>query len=317
MSDITPSAMLDFRTLPIAKACELLRRVALALVHDVLAQRPLAPISTLLRPGEERLLAPAARRDLRRHRRAEGVRPKRSLRLLAAQQPLRAIGQAWRRGEVSPRAGRVLALEQIESGYKGVTAERVPAQFWKVGGICAWHDLAFQYEVADAIRKALHNRVIFTSAEIKAIYPVNAAAVLLAPQTFWLLIAAADTCPPGMIWRPSARRLRRAAAHLQMIADDMASAEHWAGFWDQWLMLELARQDKNWFDNLTPQLQDAVAALPIFGAVPSLAPPPSSPTPTTPPLRLAARNVRTPPWLKRLYPQAEKQAEKVDTDDNQ
>lgn len=298
---------LDFNVLPLAQACDLLQRVALHLAHQVLAQQPMSPLSTLLLRGEERLLTPASRAVLRRHRKAAGL--KRLWRPWAAQPllpDLRAASRAWRHGSVSPQQCRVSILEHIELDYQGVTIEHVPAQFWQLAGIRAWRNLEFQYELAHAARSALRTRVLLTAADVRSLFPCEGAVDMFAPQTFWLLLAAADTCPSRASWRRSERRRRLAAARLQEIADPLVSTERWAGFMDQWLILELARQDWDWFGNLSPQAQCAVGALPLIRAVPSCNPCPPVATDTEQNLHLASWDEALPGWFQRLYPHADK-----------
>ena len=313
MSDPAARPSLDFDVLPIARASDVLRRVGGALVADLLARRPLTPVATLLEGEDVRLMAAARAQTLHRHALAAGLKRGWWHRRQPPRPPdLRTTALAWRQGSFSPQESKVQLLERIEQGYAGIDERRLALPFWPLAAIRAWGDLAFQYEVAAAGRAVLRKRVLLSSHEMKALYTGARAAPLLSPQFFWLLLAAADTCRDGRIWRPGERRRRRAAAQLQAIADELAYTAAWAGFWEQWLLLELASQDKRWSGHLSMRLQAAVAALPIFQAFPEYKPAPVQVSTAAEVPGLANWAGEAPGWVRRLYAQTKENEEHGD-----
>lgn len=93
-----------------------------------------------------------------------------------------------------------------------------------------WRDDRFAAETAGAIRQGLKPRLLFR--------PGGAPIVTLHPGAFWVLTAAWIGAPQGIRWR---RRRQEWSDRFIKTALGQAKAGPWAGFWEQWLMLETRR----------------------------------------------------------------------------
>jgi hypothetical protein len=161
------------------------------------------------------------------------------------------VTELTRRLEATLAGGNVAARSEllvplfVDRALGGISEAWLPDGWWALAGELGWREPIVAIDHACTLRDTLRRRVLVDLGEL----PVP----MLAPQTHWTLIALANG---GVRHRgqSSARRLLRGVQRLQVIAAKQVVAQAaWAGFWDQWLLLEaielwsgaLQRVDKN------------------------------------------------------------------------
>jgi hypothetical protein len=151
----------------------------------------------------------------------------------------------WRQWTATgvPPAMLPLHLENfaLRSSWLGGLARRWPPGVAEAAGDRAWMSPVFRFACQDIILGALRETIVFD--------PDRLPRVVLHPNTLWLLLATEPRnaallylmrSGPGprssrIAWAPDPI----APAWLRgAMAEIAASAPHWAGFWDQWLLLQ-------------------------------------------------------------------------------
>jgi len=143
-------------------------------------------------------------------------------------------------------AGDLIKLHH-DAEYAGLPPESV----WEAIADAAWSDPAFRRESAGMLLDFLRPRMILDLAE-RPIHAPN-------PRLIWCLIATAATPQPD---DASQRQFAEAWRRLQRVADALADAPGWAGFWDQWLMYRAHRCSDRDLTQEAPDLERALAELP-------------------------------------------------------
>lgn len=149
------------------------------------------------------------------------------------------------------------AAMQRKPDKKAVTGAYMPIESWSLLGSLAWDDLAFRQTVASRILAWLREGYLMRPGAL----PV------LAPETCWILLAAAAGDGRLRWWMRGARR--RSAVRMEVtrhLASLMAlRTPGWAGFWDQWVLLRLLDADPGLPGRLWPELAASLSPLPLAG----------------------------------------------------
>ena len=209
------------------------------------------------------------------------------------------LGRIWRRRTRRPaRDGAALVRHTLNGYLSGEARGRLmtrgladalmpqgthllPHHLWRTAGRLTFTAADFRLRYTRKLQQFLRARVLLD--------PARDPELTLAPQTFWLLIA---------LYRPPRRgpwhRLRPSVrAHARLVADTAALAgiharrRHWAGFWDQWLIVHALRRDPARLSNLDPMLQRALLQLPLAAACKPALPAPRTRPSDKPPIVLA------------------------------
>ena len=126
-----------------------------------------------------------------------------------------------------------------------------------VAGEAAWLEPSFQREISAKLSGYLKRSYLFPDGRAPIPH--------LSTRVFWLLLALVKTRPAGFLLRARTRfrKARGVWGSLQTLARSRGLASGWAGFWDQWLILEAVRLRGAAFDEKSP-LEAAVAGLPLM-----------------------------------------------------
>jgi hypothetical protein len=289
--------------IPIVEASALLRRLGLALVEAVVRRAPAPALARLVSRREVALLLPFAGRRGAVPLTAHTIGPwLREQSWFAG----RGLGRSWVPPQLEPALQRSsqralecgaaaqvweqVARAWVDRALGGISPRWLAEPFWELAGEAAWGHAALQAEVAHLLIGELRTRVLFT--------PGEPPAPLIAPRTYWALIAMADVGRPAL-WRLLLRRraARRGLRRLQQTAARLALAPGWADVWDQWLLSEALRLWDNAAGRPTPELQRAMLAMPLHLR---LNQPAAAPEAASVELAVAGWEQRVPPWLATL-----------------
>ena len=217
--------------------------------------------------------------------RAEGSFP------LQPGDPLRKLVRHAVGGQMPDAVWRTRVLELLGSRLGGAPSHYLPDQFLPLVGELAWGGLTFRHRVATHVRRFLRRLVLFAFGDEPAALP--------SVKVFWLLIALTDVSQLPRRWLPLGSSLQsRATERLRREGQRQVLVEHWAGFWDQWLIAQALRQWPEACGRLDTPLRDALRALPILTETGETRPA-GSPR-EHPPLDLAAPDWRNhlPSWFR-------------------
>lgn len=154
-------------------------------------------------------------------------------------------------------------------------ATAFPDLLFPLAGQMAWSDSAFQHAVLIQVYQRFYKTLIFLPDEIVTVH--------FSPRVFWVLIAMTQKPPRPFHqvvarslvrrgWLPRrgeakeeehATHLEQAAELFQAVALRLALVPNWAGFWDQWLLLDALVKWRPAEGRLDPRLQSALANLPL------------------------------------------------------
>lgn len=264
---------IDFSSPPLQRATALLRVIGQSYGHALLDDRPALDLASLVE--KERawslLLAP-------KHSSFAPRQASRSYSDILA-------GQAA--GVLEGDAVRVALNHAFEQKLGGYGNEFIPADLWPLAATCAWGDLAFIHSLSSAIVEHWRSRTLLLveyappqKSNDRSTFRLDLPMARLTPTLFWWLIALAE---PGKTRLQ--RSASRAALSLLAIAIQHARVEHWAGFWDMW-MLRRAAAHSSAAARIPEDMRRALEALPL-GGKPVIAPEQRE-TPAAEPLHLAA-----------------------------
>lgn len=271
---------LDFRQVPILEAARALRSLALALVEAIFARHTVPEAVTFARRIDA-FVQPSPPEWLLRHGATLGpaAAPKKRGAQAVAPTPLawsEIIAQVARE-VLSLEQGRVRFLEAIEAHWEGLGPQHVPQAFWRSAGIVAWLDAAFQMKVALLLRKSVTRSLLLPAAALGELFPPEGKTTAwIAPQTFWLLLALAETGAGRAYVLPEAER-SPASTLLTRIIDDQARGDDWSHIFDQLLIAQALRRDPGVLGLLPDPVQAQIRALPLFQAAPGFLPPTTQP----------------------------------------
>ncbi len=219
-------AELDFRTLSWSQPSLILRDWALACLRGLDGEET-TPEWELVRL-EPYLPDPPASAEVQSNR---GRRALRRLRLKAVSELAQPLARVL--GQRLPPAGWRRWLSWRRPAIQ--TVHRLPAPLWPLVAEMAWSGPTVTQEVANTILGYLHPRKLM----LDGTRPVPQ----IRCQSWWLLLDLIAT--PRLVdavgwWYESwARRL---ALRVSVLAREQYQSGGWAGFWDQWLIRELARR---------------------------------------------------------------------------
>ncbi len=136
----------------------------------------------------------------------------------------------------------------------------LPPAGWELVGERAWGAPSFQREAAALLEAALRRRFLFVGSRWETLsFPT----LSLSPRTVWLLAALAAAAAPAAApaWAARHNAADDAAGMLAALGRRHGLVAGWAGFWDQWLLLQATRrwptQDKS--------ITRPILALPLAG----------------------------------------------------
>lgn len=162
-------------------------------------------------------------------------------------------------GRISLNVLRARSLDHIRHQL-GDPQDHLPDQLLPLLGEMAWSDLMFRYRVAHEIRAFFRQEVLFAKGDDHA--------VILSVKVFWLLIALSVQMS---LLRTQSLRVDsvavasgRAAARLAEHGAKEACSEHWAGFWEQWLVARISERWPQAFAKLDADLRVSLLRLPVL-----------------------------------------------------
>jgi hypothetical protein len=131
-------------------------------------------------------------------------------------------------------------VQSLKQSPKNVESKKspkyMPDALWPLIGAMAWDDSVFQSRLATEIAAALRKRFLFLNGELPKIS--------LRPEVFWLILELTHSVPT-----------------IHQITRQCYQHGGWAGFWEQWLLMELLQRS---VIQLKPELKDLLIGLPIL-----------------------------------------------------
>jgi hypothetical protein len=270
---------LDFRSLELVAVVKSLRAWGEG-CWQVLSQKPPgAPIRADMLLGLTPFLAPWF------SSRSEPRRLNRRLRRLLRYQPVdkRTVNQPVSLA-IARHLGRGRLRERLLAPLGVHRPTPVHDAMWALLGDLAWRSPGFQHTIASRIHAHLRTRALLGG---------RLPAPTLDPRTFWLLIdllgvtqirsrklrkklrsplprltrfrTRARRRALGLKWRGSPRQL---AQRLEEVTWTQVVGSRWAGFWEQWLIAELAVRQLELVKQASPAALQMLAALPWLREAP-------------------------------------------------
>jgi hypothetical protein len=257
--------LIDFAGLPMQEAANVLRRLAMSLLSELLkADRSLDKTKKNMQPPyllkylsseEIRALAKSAvwkvirKGPLKRIPRYIRENPQRALKKLVKKTVA---------GKIKPRQFQVAANNRIALALGGTAGSGLPDALWSIAAEMAWNDARFKLSVSMKLYEWLRN--------IRLLAPYEPFVPLISANTFWVLISLAMVKPPKTNrWLSADARARvRLGKHLQEEARVRILSNEWAGFWDQWIIRMASQCWPAGFKQLDTRLCKALAALPLL-----------------------------------------------------
>lgn len=290
-------------TPPLEEAISFLRRIGLALAGAAIRREPAPSLARLITRRDVALLLPfegfhnalpLTRRTIWPWLKQGAWMFQRELAPRWTPPTLsRELQTAAERSLLKSRGGEqwdLLVRIWAERVVGGISPRWLGDPFWPLVGEAAWGEAAFQLQIVELLDANLRRRVLFT--------PGGTPTLTVAPATFWTLIALAEIGRPYawrlmLRWRATMLGLRR----LQEVAVRAALQPGWADVWDQWLIGEALRLWPKAAERPTPELQNALQALPLLSRLNT-----ASPVPQQEPSALVALGweQRVPPWIDTL-----------------
>lgn len=266
--------ILALKNLPAIQTVDLLRWIALQLLEAILQNDPRSSppkLQELLSPDDTDLIISTISPAIiingkRRFRRLLDMGPRNLLRLQFdsyvrndRRNENHRLTIMTLQGKLSPSVWTNHAADDLQRRYDLDTANRFPQDFWRLLGLYAWTDSAFQKQTAYLLERSLRQRALFDLEEFSTI--------ILAPECYWLLIGLAasriDFDWTYQLW-PVRRRQRLAIQRLQAEATRLGLKSGWASGWEQWVLLEAWRK---WGDkHSSPAIMEALRTLPLRGS---------------------------------------------------
>lgn len=129
-------------------------------------------------------------------------------------------------------------MNRIAMGGRRLPLVYVPDGFWDLAAAEAWEDAAFKQWITDEVYQELRTTFLWPSGQV----PV----AIVDRRVFWLLLDVFEIGrwsdrPEWERWVPFVGRARRRFAQaLRRVARKRWLQPGWAGFWEQWLILQAA-----------------------------------------------------------------------------
>lgn len=131
-------------------------------------------------------------------------------------------------------------MNRFAMGGRRLPYVYVPDGFWDLTAAEAWEEAEFKQWITDEVYQELRTSFLWTSGQV----PV----AIVDRRVFWLLLDVFETGrwsdrPEWERWVPFAGRARRRFAQsLRRVARKRWLEPGWAGFWEQWLVLQAAKR---------------------------------------------------------------------------
>ncbi len=164
---------------------------------------------------------------------------------------------------------------QHRSGQPGRTKHStspLPEQLWPVAAELAWRQPGFRHQLGSQLQSFFRSHLLIGDGKLPTIS--------LDLRTYWLLLELAgmarlrhlatitkpkDAPTAALVRDP---RSRQAVTRLSELAVAGLAGARWAGFWDQWVMLEAARKNQRHLGQTTPAILHLLASLPWLEEMP-------------------------------------------------
>jgi len=256
---------LNFSGLPVPEAVEMLRRLALGLLSEL--------IDTTAIAGRSMKAAPQP--DLHKYLLHDQIKKLAASAIWKVQykRAFKRIGAAMRenlpramkrlitrtgKGKVNLRQWLRAANNRVAYALGGTKGNGLPDDLWALAAGMAWNDPGFKLTVSLKLYDWLRKQQVLV--------PYDLPVIVLHPNTFWILIALTTARPKKSgRWYSRKRRARvRTALHLQEEAKFQILSGGWASFWDQWLIQLTTQRWPQGYMQLDSRLCKAVMSLPLL-----------------------------------------------------
>lgn len=256
---------LEFTQLPLQQTAEMLRRIAIGLISQLLdpANLPGEPLTAESRPLLLKYLLKDECRALGNARVWKLVkkRPMKRIPVNMRENFPKTMKQMFSRalkGKLKARQWEIAANNRIALALGGTKGGGIPDDLWMVAANAAWMDPAFKLSMATRIGDWLRSREIMTD---------EASSVpMLHPNTYWILIALTYVDPlKASQWFSKLDRVRvRIGKRLHEEARFQTMVNGWAGYWDQWIIRLATQRWPRGFNQLDARLCKALTSLPLL-----------------------------------------------------
>lgn len=249
---------LDFKVVPLARGAALLQEAGEAQLRALLNGHAPTPLARLLGREQIRLLTPPLGLQL------WALLPARLVKRLpwVPGAPTRTdryvLGQVVVAGRPAAM-WRAHVLQRVERALGRISPHFLPLEFWPLAAEMAWREPGFQHRTAELLRENLRGRILWTRGRVR-----SAPLPLVEPNTFWALLALAGAGNPArQLFKPRRMAILGALTRFHGLAVEQASAPGWAGFWDQWILIEASQRWSATARDVAEPLRSALAALPL------------------------------------------------------
>lgn len=262
---MTNNNKLDFTGLPLKETILILRRLGLRLLDDLLGQpvKPGEPLPeehqpelwTLLPVQETQTLARSKIWTFKRTRKTGRI--PRNMRYDLTRAFRRMFPRAIA-GKISMKRWNTGAGNRFALALGGTRGDVLPDDLWPVAAKAAWEDMNFRLTVVERIYRWLRTG--------RVLAPYDFPDIHLSVNTFWVLIALAKVKPMTVkYWLSRKERTDiQVERRLQKEAYAHIMANHWADFWDQWIIQLASERWPGGFKQLDNRLCKALLALPLL-----------------------------------------------------
>lgn len=256
---------LDFTGLPLKETILILRRLGLRLLDDLLGQpvKPGEPLPQEHQPELRMLLPIQETRTLARSNVWSFKRTRKTGRIPGNMRY--DLTRAFRRmfpraiaGKISMKRWDIGAANRFALALGGTRGDVLPDDLWPVAAKAAWEDMSFRLTVVQRIYQWLRTG--------RVLAPYDFPDIHLSVNTFWVLIVLARVKPMTLTYWFSRKERAdiQVERRLQQEAYGHIMANHWADFWDQWIIQLASERWPGGFKQLDNRLCKALLALPLL-----------------------------------------------------
>jgi hypothetical protein len=258
---------LDFNHLPMEEIIQVLRRLGLKLLEDLLEERsrrkPGKPLPVMPQPILQDFLS---KPEIQKLSEAEIWQLKRAPKTgripgnLREELPkaLKKMAPKAVKGKVSFRNWQLGSNNRLALALGGTRGNIIPDALWPLTASSAWNDPGFQFTAAQKIIQHLRNHNLMI--------PYQFPDIELSDKTFWFMILLGKKRPLNYryFFSRKERNGARIIHRLQELAQREITVSEWAGFWDQWIILQASQRWPEGFRALDPRISKALVALPLL-----------------------------------------------------
>ncbi len=269
----------DFTQLPIFEVAQILRRIAMQLLDELIESSPNPQSSqdnNKKQPSIPQLKEYFSKKDIQLFSQSAlwryhpysrtGIIPS-NLRKKPTK-ALKYLSKKALKGKLTPQKWEIGCFNRLAFLLGGTKADILPDSLWPVAASLAWQDPEFQFSILQKIHQMLRQRQLFDISEIPLIR--------ISPITFWLLIALTSQNPLKFRYPLSSneRAAVRSQKRLHLLALNFLTQNQWAGFWDQWIIRLALFRWTSAFQYLPSQLSRAILELPLMNTpnIPTIKP---------------------------------------------